>query len=223
MLTEIQGIGMTSRRTRERLVTRLYEDGISNHLVLDAIRSLPRHLFVDEALAHRAYEDTALPIGYSQTLSQPYVVARMTELLLSAGRLQRVLEIGTGSGYQTAVLSQLAGRIYTVERIAPLLDKARARFRDLKLKNIQSSHADGSIGWPEKAPFNGILSAAAPYSVPDELLAQLAPDGVLVIPVGGDQDQELQLIRRDGNSDRFDVLNVEPVRFVPLLSGVRGQ
>ncbi|MEQ9021908.1 MAG: protein-L-isoaspartate(D-aspartate) O-methyltransferase, partial [Pseudomonadales bacterium] len=159
MLSEIQGVGMTSMRTRERLISRLYEEGITNPKVLDCIRSLPRHLFVDEALAHRAYEDTALPIGYSQTLSQPYVVARMTELLLSRGVPERVLEIGTGSGYQTAVLSQLVKRVYTVERIAPLLEKARQRFQDLGMRNVFTRHSDGGMGWPEKGPFNAILSA----------------------------------------------------------------
>jgi len=216
-----QGVGMTSRRTRERLIKRLEEEGIKNTQVLNCLRNVPRHLFVDEALAHRAYEDTALPIGYSQTLSQPYIVARMTELLLSQGVPQKVLEIGTGSGYQTAVLSQLVPSVYTVERIAPLLDKARSRFRDLGMKNIIAKHDDGSLGWPEKGPFNAILSAAAPYSIPQELLDQLAPNGMLLIPVGGDDDQKLQLVRREGASDSFETLSVEPVRFVPLLSGVR--
>lgn len=222
MLSEIQGVGMTSMRTRERLISRLYEEGITNPRVLDCIRSLPRHLFVDEALAHRAYEDTALPIGYSQTLSQPYVVARMTELLLSRGVPERVLEIGTGSGYQTAVLSQLVKRVYTVERIAPLLEKARQRFQELGMRNVFTRHADGGMGWPEKGPFNAILSAAAPHTIPQDLLDQLAPDGVLVIPVGGDGQQMLQMVVREGSSDNFETTSVEPVRFVPLLSGLRG-
>lgn len=217
-----QGVGMTSQRTRERLIQRLQAEGITNTTVLDAIRNVPRHLFVDEALSHRAYEDTALPIGYSQTISQPYVVARMTELLLSKGIPEKVLEIGTGCGYQTAVLSQLVRKIFTVERIQPLLDKAKQRFSDLGYNNVRAQHADGSLGWPEKGPYNAILSAAAPYSVPQELLDQLAPNGLLVIPVGGDEVQELQLISRDGASRNFDVLSVEAVRFVPLLSGVRG-
>lgn len=222
MLSEIQGVGMTSMRTRERLISRLYEEGITNPKVLDCIRSLPRHLFVDEALAHRAYEDTALPIGYSQTLSQPYVVARMTELLLSRGVPERVLEIGTGSGYQTAVLSQLVKRVYTVERIAPLLEKARQRFQDLGMRNVFTRHSDGGMGWPEKGPFNAILSAAAPPAIPQELLDQLAPDGVLVIPVGGDEQQMLQMVVREGDTVNFETISVEPVRFVPLLSGLRG-
>ena len=212
---------MTSQRTRERLIQRLQSEGIAHPAVLDAIRNVPRHLFIDEALSHRAYEDTALPIGYSQTISQPYVVARMTELLLSRGVPDRVLEIGTGCGYQAAVLSQLVPRIFSVERIQPLLEKARQRFSDLGYNNIRAQHADGSLGWPEKGPYDAILSAAAPYSVPQELLGQLAPSGVLVIPVGGDDVQELQLICRDGASDKFDVVSVEDVRFVPLLSGVR--
>lgn len=221
MQSEIQGVGMTSRRTRERLIKRLEEEGIANAQVLNCIRNVPRHLFVDEALSHRAYEDTALPIGYSQTLSQPYVVARMTELILSRGVPKKVLEIGTGSGYQTAVLSQVVPRVFTVERIAPLLDKANKRFRELGFRNVTAKHADGSLGWPEKGPFDAILSAAAPYSIPPELLQQLAPNGILVIPVGGDDEQKLQVVLRDGESDNFETLSVEPVRFVPLLSGVR--
>ncbi len=212
---------MTSRRTRERLIKRLEEEGIANTRVLNCMRNVPRHLFVDEALAHRAYEDTALPIGYSQTISQPYVVARMTELLLSRGVPERVLEIGTGSGYQTAILSQLVPLVYTVERVEPLLERARGRFRELGYSNVVMKHTDGSLGWPEKGLFNAILSAAAPYSIPPELLEQLAPDGILVIPVGGDEEQRLQVVVRDGNSDDFETLSVEPVRFVPLLSGVR--
>ena len=217
----LQGVGMTSQRTRERLIQRLQSEGITNSAVLDAIRNVPRHLFVDEALSHRAYEDTSLPIGFSQTISQPYVVARMTELLLSRGVPNRVLEIGTGCGYQAAVLSQLVPRIFSVERIQPLLEKARKRFRSLGYNNIHSQHADGSFGWAEKGPYDAILSAAAPYSVPQELLEQLAPNGVLVIPVGGDEVQELQLIYREGQTNKFDVVSTEDVRFVPLLSGVR--
>lgn len=212
---------MTSRRTRERLIKRLEGEGITNAQVLNCIRNVPRHLFVDEALSHRAYEDTALPIGYSQTLSQPYVVARMTELILSRGIPNRVLEIGTGSGYQTSILSLVVPKVFTVERIKPLLDKARTRFRELNLRNVQAQHADGSLGWPEKGPFDAILSAAAPYSIPPELLDQLAPDGILVIPVGGDEEQKLQVVIRDGDSNNFETLSVEPVRFVPLLSGLR--
>src|SRR5690606_33257599 len=176
-------------------------------------------LFLDEALSHRAYEDSALPIGYGQTLSQPYIVARMTELLLAAaGSVERVLEVGTGSGYQTAILAQLVGEVYSVERIKPLQDKARARLRSLGLRNVHLNHADGGFGWPEKGPFNAILSTAAPREVPAELRAQLAPGGVLVIPVGEEQ-QQLTLVMRDGDSDRFVSQVLEPVKFVPLLSG----
>ena len=167
---DLNGIGMTSQRTRERLIQRLVDQGIDNHEVLDVIRTTPRHLFLDEAMAHRAYEDVALPIGFQQTLSQPYVVARMTELLLEGGAPRRVLEIGTGSGYQTAVLAQLVEEVYSVERIRPLQQKARQRMRQLKLRNVHMNHADGGMGWPEKGPFDGILSAAAPERIPEELL-----------------------------------------------------
>ncbi len=215
-----EGIGMTSQRTRERLIQRLTEQGVTNIRVLDVIRNTPRHIFLDEALSHRAYEDTALPIGYGQTLSQPYIVARMTEILLGAsgGKLEKVLEVGTGSGYQTTVLAQLVGQVFSVERIKPLQDKARDRLRQLGLRNVQLKHADGGFGWPEMGPYDGILSTAAPRAVPDELLAQLAPNGVLVIPVGG-LEQELHLIMRDGDTDKFVTQKLEPVKFVPLLSG----
>lgn len=211
---------MTSQRTRERLIQRLSEQGVTNIRVLDVIRNTPRHIFLDEALSHRAYEDTALPIGYGQTLSQPYIVARMTEILLGAsgGKLEKVLEVGTGSGYQTTVLAQLVGQVFSVERIKPLQDKARDRLRQLGLRNVQLKHADGGFGWPEMGPYDGILSTAAPRAVPDELLAQLAPNGVLVIPVGG-QEQELHLVMRDGDTDKFVTQKLEPVKFVPLLSG----
>lgn len=211
---------MTSQRTRERLIQRLSEQGVTNIRVLDVIRNTPRHIFLDEALSHRAYEDTALPIGYGQTLSQPYIVARMTEILLGAsgGKLEKVLEVGTGSGYQTTVLAQLVGQVFSVERIKPLQDKARDRLRQLGLRNVQLKHADGGYGWPEMGPYDGILSTAAPRAVPDELLAQLAPNGILVIPVGG-QEQELHLVMRDGDTDKFVTQKLEPVKFVPLLSG----
>lgn len=212
---------MTSQRTRERLVQRLTEQGVTNLRVLDVIRNTPRHLFLDEALSHRAYEDTALPIGFGQTLSQPYIVARMTEVLLGAagGKLEKVLEVGTGSGYQTIVLAQLVEHVFSVERIKPLQDKARERLRQLGARNVELRHADGGFGWPERGPFNGIISTAAPQVVPDELLAQLAPNGILVIPVGV-QQQELTLIIRDGETDKFVTQTLEPVRFVPLLSGI---
>ena len=216
----LQGVGMTSQRTRERLIQRLMEQGVSNLRVLDVIRNTPRHLFLDEALSHRAYEDTALPIGYGQTLSQPYIVARMTEILIGAagGKLEKVLEVGTGSGYQTTILAQLVGQVYSVERIKPLQDKARDRLRQLGLRNVQLRHADGGFGWPEMGPYDAILSTAAPQMVPEELLAQLAPNGILVIPVGG-QVQELHLIMRDGDTENFVTQKLEPVKFVPLLSG----
>lgn len=215
----LAGVGMTSERTRVRLVNRLREQGVSNNRVLDCIRETPRHLFLDEALAHRAYEDSALPIGYGQTLSQPYVVARMTEILMAAAiSLDRVLEVGTGSGYQTAILAQLAAEVYSVERIKPLQDKARARLRNLGLRNVQLQHADGGFGWPDKGPFTAILSTAAPREVPRDLLTQLAPGGALVIPVG-DDTQQLTLVIRDTETDRFITQKLEAVRFVPLLSG----
>ena len=213
---DLNGIGMTSQRTRERLIQRLVDQGIDNYEVLDVIRSTPRHLFLDEAMAHRAYEDVALPIGFQQTLSQPYIVARMTELLLEGGTPQRVLEIGTGSGYQTAVLAQLVGEVYSVERIKPLQQKARQRMRKLKLRNVHMNHADGGLGWPERGPFDGILAAAAPERIPEELLVQLAPGGRLVIPVGGEK-QHLQVV--DRTHEGFETTIVEAVRFVPLRPG----
>jgi protein-L-isoaspartate(D-aspartate) O-methyltransferase len=207
---------MTSQRTRERLIQRLVEQGISNQDVLDVIRTTPRHLFLDEAMAHRAYEDVALPIGYQQTLSQPYIVARMTELLLAGGPCDRVLEIGTGSGYQTAVLARLVGEVYSVERIKPLQQKARQRMRQLKLRNVLMQHSDGGLGWEERGPFDGILAAAAPERIPEGLLQQLAPGGRLVIPVGAER-QHLQLVSR--THEGFETEIVEEVRFVPLRSG----
>jgi protein-L-isoaspartate(D-aspartate) O-methyltransferase len=212
-----QGIGMTSRRTRERLINRLKEQGISDESVLEVILNTPRHLFIDEALSHRAYEDTALPIGFNQTISQPYIVAKMTEELLSDGPLKQVLEIGTGSGYQTAVLSQLVDKVYSAERIKPLQDRARERFRQIGLRNIQLQHSDGGMGWPSMAPFDGIIVTAAPDHVPEELLQQLAIGGRLLIPVGGDQ-QSLQRIVR-ASEKQFETHVLEDVKFVPLLSG----
>lgn len=216
----MQGVGMTSLRTRERLIQRLRDQGVTNMRVLDVLLNTPRHIFLDEALSHRAYEDTALPIGHGQTISQPYIVARMTEILLGAagGKLNKVLEVGTGSGYQTSVLAQLIPNVYSVERIKPLQDKARERFRQMGLRNVQLRHADGGFGWPEAGPYDGILSTAAPQSVPDELLKQLAPGGVLVIPVGG-REQQLHLILRDGDTESFITKIIEPVKFVPFLSG----
>lgn len=214
-MNNLDGIGMTSMRTRHRMIERLREQGITNLQVLDVMLNTPRHIFVDEALAHRAYEDSALPIGHQQTLSQPYIVARMTELLLEAAP-KKVLEIGTGSGYQMAVLAQLVEQLHSVERISSLLDKARARARLLKFTNVYFQHSDGTMGLPDKAPFDGILSAAAPRFVPEELKQQLAVGGRLVIPVG-DQQQELVVI--DRTADGFVETVVEAVRFVPLVGG----
>nr|WP_084672046.1 protein-L-isoaspartate(D-aspartate) O-methyltransferase [Halopseudomonas pelagia] len=211
-----QGIGMTSQRTRERLLERLFEEGVRNLHVLEAIRRTPRHLFVDEALAHRAYEDTALPIGHNQTISQPYIVARMTELLLAGGPLDKVMEVGTGSGYQTAILAQVVERVFSVERIHPLQERAKAVLKDINIRNVVFRHADGNWGWPQYGPYDAILVAAAPAQVPVELLNQLADGGRLVIPVG-EQEQFLTLVVREG--DNFIHQQVEPVRFVPLLAG----
>ncbi len=216
---ELAGIGMTSRRTRDRLIQRLEEQGICSTRVLDTIRQVPRHLFLDEALAHRAYEDTALPIGHNQTLSQPYIVARMTEALLEQGPLKKVLEVGTGSGYQTAILAKLMERVFSVERIRPLQEKARQRLSRLSLLNIRLRHSDGGMGWPAESPFDGIIVTAAPGDIPKELLSQLSPDGGrMVIPVGHDGEQKLVLVTRQDDEYRRKVL--EPVRFVPLLAGV---
>jgi protein-L-isoaspartate(D-aspartate) O-methyltransferase len=198
------------------MVRRLVEQGIKNSKVLEVMKSTPRHIFLDEALAHRAYEDSALPIGHNQTLSQPYIVARMTELLVDSGPMNKVLEVGSGSGYQTAVLAQLSGQVYAVERIKALQDKARERLRLLKLNNVMLKHADGGFGWPQQGPFDAILSAAAPAKIPDELLQQLAPGGRLVIPVGEDRQYLTFVLRTD---EGFESTVIEPVRFVPMRSG----
>lgn len=213
----LQGIGMTSQRTRERLVSRLKDKGIADPRVLDAIRHLPRHIFVDEALASRAYEDTALPIGHSQTISQPFIVARMTEILLQ-DEPKKVLEVGTGSGYQAAVLGKVVEAVFSVERIGPLLRKARDRLRELRLYNVQTQLADGNWGWPENAPYDAILVAAAPTEIPEALLQQLADGGQLIIPVGASGSQRLISVRRKG--DAFVREELEIVSFVPLVSGV---
>jgi len=214
------GIGMTSQRTRERLIQRLKDQGIKDQSVLDVMRVTPRHLFLDEALSHRAYEDISLTIGHKQTISQPYIVARMTELLLSRGPLAKVLEVGTGCGYQTAILSQLVGKVCSVERIHPLHKKAANLLRKLGHRNVTLSLSDGGFGWDKYAPYDGIISCAAPEEVPDSLLHQLAPNGILVLPVGGGSKQELRVITRDGDSNDFDETIVESVCFVPLLSGI---
>lgn len=220
MKADVNGIGMTSRRTRERLVQRLRQQGIHDERVLTAMLKVPRHLFVEEALAHRAYEDCALPIGYGQTISQPFIVAVMTQALLAGGNPPRkLLEIGTGSGYQTAVLAELALAVYTVERLEPLYKLAHRRLRELGYRNVRFRLGDGAEGWAEQAPYDGILVAAAPTEVPEPLLAQLAIGGTLVIPVGGPAMQELLVIRRTHKGcvrERLDM-----VHFVPLVRDER--
>ncbi len=211
------GIGMTSARTRDRLVERLRAHGIRSEAVLNQIRNVPRHLFVDEALASRAYEDTALPIGHGQTISQPYVVAKMTEALLDGFEGEKVLEIGTGCGYQTAVLAALVRKIYSVERIPELLKKTKQRLRDLDIYNVQFRPGDGWEGWPKYAPYDGIIVAAAAPVVPERLLEQLAPGGRLVMPVGAPGYQELMLVTRQ--RDRFEQRSLGGVSFVPLVQG----
>jgi protein-L-isoaspartate(D-aspartate) O-methyltransferase len=219
MSQRLQGIGMTSRRTRERMVNRLKEQGIDNPAVLKVMLETPRHIFVEDAFASRAYEDTALPIGFGQTISQPYIVARMTDLLLEKGPLDKVLEVGTGSGYQTAVLAQLVKRVHTVERIYPLQQRARrCLLQDLHLRNVRLKHCDGGWGWEEYAPYDAILVTAAPAELPESLLEQLARHGAMVIPVGGGRAQILQRVTR--TEVGFQAEEIEPVSFVPLQSGV---
>ena len=212
-----QGIGMTSQRTRERLIQRLMDQGITRFEVLEAIRSVPRHLFVDEALAHRSYEDTALPIGYGQTLSQPYVVARMSELALAQGRPKKVLELGSGSGYQTAILASLVDEICAIERIKPLLERARKQLRALRVRNVRLRHGDGLDGWASEAPFDLILGAAAPEQLPTQLLEQLATGGRLILPVGG-ECQQLMMVTATPEGYVEEV--IEEVNFVPMVRGV---
>jgi protein-L-isoaspartate(D-aspartate) O-methyltransferase len=212
------GIGMTSARTRDRLVQRLREQGIHDLRVLERIRSLPRHIFVDEALASRAYEDTALPIGWGQTISQPYIVARMTQALLSGGLPTKVL--GFGCGYQTAVLAPFAEKIFSIERVEPLVAPTRERLKELQVRNVKLKHGDGMKGWPTQAPFDGIIVAAAPLAVPDALVNQLAIGGRLVVPVGPDGQQQLLRITRRENGIHREMLGA--VSFVPMLAGVTG-
>jgi protein-L-isoaspartate(D-aspartate) O-methyltransferase len=214
----VLGIGMTSARTRARLIDRLRAQGIADERVIERIRSVPRHLFVDEALASRAYEDTALPIGCGQTISQPYVVARMAEALCAGGQPGKVLEIGTGCGYQTTVLAGLARWVCSVERLAPLLQKARARLAELRVHNVQLRHGDGRLGWRSQAPYDGIVVSAAAAQVPAALVEQLADGGRLVIPVGAAGGQELLCIRRNGSELVRERL--ELVSFVPLVEGI---
>ena len=206
---------MTSQRSRDRLVARLRDKGIANEAVLQAIGKVERHRFVDEAMASRAYDDTALPIGYAQTISQPFVVARMTELLLAEGPLESVLEVGTGSGYQTAVLALLAERVYSVERHRQLYELARERLRAIGCSNVWLRHADGAQGWPQYAPFTGILVTAGADAVPQSLLEQLAAGGRMVIPVGAGGHQRLRRVRRTSNG--YETEELDAVSFVPLL------
>lgn len=212
-----RGIGMTSERTRVRLVDRLRQSGITDERVLCAIQGVPRHLFMDEALAHRAYEDTALPIGSGQTISQPYIVARMTQELLR-GDPQRVLEVGTGCGYQTAILSTLVARIWSIERIDALHKRARRTLEQLEIRNVNLLLGDGYQGWPSQAPFDAIMVTAAPPELPEQLLGQLVDGGRLVIPVGGGRGQRLQVITRQGGD--FIQEDLESVVFVPMLKGI---
>jgi protein-L-isoaspartate(D-aspartate) O-methyltransferase len=212
-----QGQGMTSPRARDRMVERLRGDGIRDERVLAAMRELPRHLFIDEALASRAYEDTALPIGNGQTISQPWVVARMTEALLEHGQPKKVLEIGTGSGYQGAVLAQLGLEVFTIERIDELLREARRRFRQLKL-TLRTRHDDGRLGWPEHAPFDAIIVTAGAAALVPQLLEQLAPNGTLVAPVGGPTGQRLLRVRKDADGAVAQD-DLGGVVFVPLVPG----
>ena len=217
LLSPQAGIGMTSTRTRERMLTRLREQGIKDEVVLQAMGEIARHIFVDEALSIRAYEDVSLPIGFGQTISQPYIVARMTEILRNGKPLNKVLEIGTGCGYQTAILSRLAKEVLSLERIRPLVMKARTHLRTLKCNNVKLDHADGSNGLVEFAPFDGIIVTAAASHVPDDLLAQLAIGGRMVIPVGI-SNQILTVVERTKNE--YVQTKLEAVKFVPLLGGV---
>ena len=214
---ERNGIGMTSARTRDRLIERLRDEGIKNPAVLERVRAVPRHLFVDEALASRAYEDTALPIGFGQTISQPYIVAAMTEALIDGPKLTRVLEIGTGCGYQTAVLAPFVQHIYSVERIQPLMQRARSILAELKISNVSLRHADGWHGWRSQAPFQGIIVAAAPEDVPPELYEQLDEGGRMLIPIGARGAQTLLRVTRTGAE--FEREELLPVSFVPFVAG----
>ncbi len=217
--SQINGIGMTSQRTRDRLIERLRQQGIKNEQVLEVIANTPRHLFVDEALAHRAYEDTALPIGFRQTISQPYIVARMTELLLQSGQPSSVLEIGTGCGYQTAILAQLMPQVYSIERIGALYQQAKQRLADLKLYNVELRHTDGNGGWPNlNYRFDRILMTAACQDVPRKLADQLNQGGEMILPY--DNGKEQLLLRLTRRADDFETETFEPVSFVPLLPGI---
>ena len=213
---DLQGIGMTSQRTRDRLVARLREQGIQDEAVLRLIGSVPRHIFIDEAWSHRAYEDSSLPIGHGQTISKPFIVALMSQLLNVSPR-ERVLEVGTGSGYQTAVLASLCQRLYSIERIEALVPRAKKRLEAMKLRNVALRYGDGYGGWPEKAPFDGILVTAAPLEIPAALQEQLTVGGRLIVPVGTDQSQSLKVI--DRTETGFTETILEQVHFVPLVAG----
>jgi len=215
----LAGIGMTSQRTRERMVERLREQGIADERVLDAMAGVPRHLFVEEALASRAYEDTALPIGFGQTISQPYVVARMIEVLVQKRNAGKVLEVGTGCGYQAAVLARLASEVYSIERIRELLERARANLRELRLQNLRLAHGDGAAGMDKAAPFDSIILAAAATELPQALLRQLAPGGRMILPLrnGAAAAQRLILVERGARG--YTETALDPVRFVPLRTG----
>ena len=216
---DLQGIGMTSRRTRDRMVKRLREAGIADERVLDTMIAVPRHIFVDEALAQRAYEDSALPIGHGQTISQPYLVAAMTAAIVGTDPApRRVLEIGTGSGYQTAILATLVDEVFSIERIGGLVERARQRLRALKLTNVSLKHGDGSLGWPEHATFDAVLVTAGASHVPDAVMDQMADGAHLVIPVGNGDVKELKRLVRAGDAWRQETL--DHVRFVPLLKGI---
>ena len=212
------GIGMTSQRTRMRMVERLRRQGIRDEVVLNALGEIPRHLFVDEALASRAYEDIALPLGFGQTISSPYTVARMTELARAGGALSRVLEVGTGCGYQAAVLARVAKEVYSIERVAPLLAKARKHFRELRLSNVRLRHADGHAGMPEAAPFEAIVISAAATHVPRDLLEQLEVGGRMILPMTRGGEQRLWMIERSAHG--YIEKKMDSVKFVPLLPGV---
>ncbi len=218
MNKNIQGIGMTSQRTRDRLIERLRVKGIRNVTVLEVMRSLPRHLFIDEALATRAYEDDALPIGHKQTISQPYIVARMTEALISEGIPSKVLEIGTGSGYQAALLAHIVEKVYTVELIKPLYQQARKLLISLGLRNVQYKLSDGTWGWENYAPYDAIIVTAAAPEIPNSLINQLAIGGRLIIPVGT-QDDVQQLLTLKRTSEGVTQEKIEDVSFVPLVRG----
>ena len=216
--SKIQGIGMTSQRSRNRLVSKLRDMGIKNEKVLNIVAETPRHIFIEEALAPKAYENSALPIGFGQTISQPYIVALMTEVLIESGQMKKVLEIGFGSGYQTAILSRVSDQVFGVERLSLLVEKAREKIWELKINNIHLRHGDGILGWERHSPFDAILVAAAPSFVPKELLDQLGEGGRLIIPIGINENQKLMLYTKT-NKEIFEK-EIQAVKFVPLLPGI---